>query len=217
MPWVVAYTSALLNAGVSLAGRIVATYAPIAFQGGGFGVQPAPLIASNPFSPSPARRAARQSSPSPSDFITVLNSPVDDSRDDPSIYIVRYTPGKEFVVGLDITNTGRWGITVTGVPLTTPDGPSYWQIIGIDMSAAGANFGHPQQVVPFHPFALLPGRGRWIEVHYQFRSCPSVIAQNGAFEVTRSWPVSFRVFGVVRHQEFRLPMTVAIQASGPPC
>jgi len=213
IPWVAAYLSCALIAGLSWAGFGLANYSPVGFAGGGSFVdehptQPRPSFVRT-FPKERLRADKRDKS------MVTLDDSVAGSH---SAYIVTFTRGREFSFGFDFTNSGRWGVTVIGIPLHLKNHP-YFVDTGVYMSLTEGDRLVPPPVVPLKPFALAPGHSRWIEVRFRFRDCGNVQVDNAhaGYSSFDTFPVSFRFLGLTRHEDFKLPETLAIKAGGSGC
>jgi len=184
--WVAAYASVIVLTALCLGGFGLARYAPLSIAGD---------TSQSPTGPGVTYQR------------TIAGAETD---------IVKFSSGREYSIGFTIRNTGRWGVTVTGIPLQD-DGPgSMERVIGIQIAARNDTIGSVGfPMIPLRAFALAPGHTRFVLVHFGLNNCPSVQTGRGTYLVMKDVPIGFRLAGGIhRTESSALPFVVALDAYG---
>ena len=111
-----------------------------------------------------------------------------------------------------LTNRGSRAVTILQPPAigAAPHELSMVRLDSIWMSPKLDACCDPFHVVPFRPFELPPGHARVVAVRLRFTNCRGWDSHSS--ETWGRQPITFRVFGVTRHAQVDLGVTIQVES-----
>jgi hypothetical protein len=120
---------------------------------------------------------------------------------------LRFQRGARVREGLELANDGMVPVEIVGFSL--PPSESLLSLAAVEMAKAGAGSGSDDPALrSFGPFTLSGGESRWVVLRLQMSGCHSV--PRGSTTTVAAVDVTFRVFGIQRHQQISLPVTFEV-------
>jgi len=126
--------------------------------------------------------------------------------------LLAYDHGREFWYTFGLTNAGRWGVTVTDVPVLFGPGSGFEspiQQLEVRMAPRNDDLDAGQRL-SLEPFSLGPGETRLIHIRARFWNC-QVIGRGGSMSFD-SQDVGFSVLGLSRTMEVVLNEPLVIRS-----
>jgi hypothetical protein len=126
----------------------------------------------------------------------------DDPTEERPTIQVTYVDGQTMRFGFSIWNTGRWGVTVTGVGREDSGGLINHFVFHLASETFIDDLG------PFHPFALQPGKQQSILVTATFANCENYSFSTSSIYETIA--IQYKTLDIVHSTEVPLKALIAV-------